>query len=476
MGNDSGEGGKGGGEGEGGEGGGDKGGADHGGQGEESGAKRRGKKATRRQEQMAREAAAAWLDDRMRTLDGRAIGHRLFMAPTDQRRQRAEEGLEAVRTLLAEADKADTGALEEATADAVLLSTHMFAAQAGTWLGADSWPTAIMTQATPPGFESSEVERVLLRDVVSQAVSAEEVREVVGAFVEATWGEESRLAVAEQRGFAGVMVSAPPQFAAIQYSIGVLWGYALRGLVLRLALDRALGTLPESSASARRRLERQLASLGEGQEARPPASGASTRAATGGASSSEASPTLLQYAAEFFGHADWAALCKPADATVAALEGELEEALPGLAMLAGAEDDEGAQSTALIGFDKDDDGEDGEMPAEEMIMLTQEEWEAFQRRSVGIGALLADAEALVDAEAGPLQRGRRAASKWTQQLVRSGALSGVRREHGSMLAGRLSNPAKRLAEVLRTDFLASKLRSARHGLERLYGRKTTAAE
>ena len=39
---------------------------------------------------------------------------------------------------------------------------------------------------------------------------------------------------------------------------GILWGYALRGMVKRLSLDRQLGTVPELLAAQRWQLERAL--------------------------------------------------------------------------------------------------------------------------------------------------------------------------------------------------------------------------
>merc|ERR1712008_388688 len=99
--------------------------------------------------------------------------------------------------------------------------------------------------------------------------------------------------------------------------------------------------------------------------------------------------------------------------------------------------------------------------------MGQEEWEAFQRRAVALGGFLADAEALAETQVGQLPRGQRQAALWAQHLVRSGALTGMRREHGSMVAGRIAGPLLRLATVLRRDFLPSKLRSAASGLNSL---------
>merc|ERR1719362_1207091 len=131
-------------------------------------------------------------------------------------------------------------------------------------------------------------------------------------------------------------------------------------------------------------------------------------------------------------------------------------------MLAGVDEDD-AEAIAVLGLSEDEDVE-----LDEMVTLLQEEWEAFQRRAVALGGLLADAEALAETEVGQLPRGQRRAALWAQHLVRSGALTGMRREHGSMAAGRIAGPLLRLAAVLRRDFLPSKLRSAASGLNRLF--------
>ncbi|CAE8638235.1 unnamed protein product, partial [Polarella glacialis] len=293
-------------------------------------------------------------------------------------------------------------------------------------------------------------------------VSRAEAQAVLDAYITATWGEASRFN--QTPGIEGIMVSTPPQQGAIQYCIGVLWGYSLRGLIQRLVLDRSLGTMPEFLNDKRQRLERALALDDDS------ASSGADRSLDDdkGADRSKGAPSLMQYAMEFFGHADWTALCKPSDPAITLLEAELEETMQGMAMLAsaGAEDDE---FEYMIVGDDDPDSDD----SEEMVMLDQEDWEAFQRRATAIGCLLADAEALVGEEVGPLPRG--ADSGWVQHLVNSGALSGTRPEQGRMVASKLLAPIQRLAEVLRNRLLPSKLKSAQQGLNELFASAASAA-
>jgi len=103
------------------------------------------------------------------------------------------------------------------------------------------------------------------------------------------------------------------------------------------------------------------------------------------------------------------------------------------------------------------------------VLLPQSDWAAFQRRAIVVGALLADAEAFVVAHAGPLQRGVRASTKWAQRLVRTGALSRVRVEQAGMVAKQINSPIRRLMDAIKKNIIPSKLRSARDGLDKLFG-------
>jgi len=115
--------------------------------------------------------------------------------------------------------------------------------------------------------------------------------------------------------------------------------------------------------------------------------------------------------------------------------------------------------------------DDGDFPTSvPLIVRPQEDFANFLRRAIGIGALLADAEALVDAQLGPLPRGATPSTFWAHDLVMSGALSSVRRESGAMVARRLNVPMRRLVDALRNNVLASKLTSARRGLEDLFAK------
>lgn len=426
-------------------------------------------KNKRERDRMAREASLAWLDEHVRTLDARSLGRGLFLANASSRQRIATAGLETLRDNLAEAaissaepDSEDLD--EDLVLDGVFLGMHLFAAHSDAWLGPDAWPNSIMLRASVPGSTKEAVAQALGRDISAETVSAKEIMEVVDAFVASTWGEG--IAAPSAQEFAGVVISTPPLYAMIHYVIGFLWGYASRGLILRLAFDRTLDTVPETAESARKRLERQFLD-----------------AASSNASSitEKPKPTLLQYASEFYGHRDWADLCRPSDAAIAVLEAELEEAMPGLALLAGADDDESPETEihtvgqnpadwgSLIGLgSSDDDADEGMVSHSDMVMLDQEDWNAFQRRSIIMGALTADAEALVDGEVGPLQRNQRPASKWARRLVKSGVISGVQQEQGGALADRLSTPLRRLTNVLRDSYLPSKLRSARARLSRMF--------
>lgn len=425
---------------------------------------------------LPRDAIEAWLDERTSTPRGRNLSLQLFGASSKKRLGLAFKGVATLAEALQEEAKQENGVSVGMIKDSMFLAVHLFAGQADAWLGADAWPSAVMLHASLPGLGSEEVARAMLRELPPTALSAEEVTATIDAFLRATWGEGDT--VVQIPGVEGVMISAMPQFAGVQYTIGVLWGYALRGLILRLALDRATGTMPTSAAEERKRLEKQFKTeLGSGGEESE-------------GSEAKAQPSLTDYAAEFFGHKEWASLCQPSDAAVAILETELEEALPALAMLAGADLDEdgevaeggGQFNMQILGDEAEDEMEDEEWSEEDLedmeeefgidesVLLEYETWLAFQRRGIALGALVADAEAFVEGEAGALARGGQVASAWMTHLVNTGALTGMRREQGAMIANRLKSPLQRLASVMKTNFLVSKLRSAREGLNRLYGK------
>jgi len=419
----------------------------------------------------SREAILAWIDEHLQTLEGAELGRRLFMTQPDQQTRAAEAGLEAIQKLLEKSAKKSPKSAEKLGADAVFLTMHYYAVLSGTSLGADAWPNAVMMHASVPGASQDQVDQVLLRDLSPAMVSPSEVRAVVDAFVAANWGEQGR--VASEHGFDGVVISVLPEFAALQYSIGVLWGYALRGLVLRLALDRSLNTIPETITSARKRLERQLDLEIDIEAEQQQVEGMSAddsdelrRLLLSDAEAKHSGPTLLSYASEFFGHKEWIELCKPTDATAKILEAELEESTSVLSMLVGVntfEDDE--LGLVEVQDEEDDEDEAGAF----MAMLPEPEWEAYQRRSIMIGALLADAEARVEALLGPMQRGKAPAARFVNRLTKSGALTSVRFEQGSMMASRIQAPFHRLAEALRKNLISSKLRQARQGLDALFG-------
>mmetsp|Transcript_106909 Transcript_106909/g.300598 ORF Transcript_106909/g.300598 Transcript_106909/m.300598 type:complete len:538 (+) Transcript_106909:64-1677(+) len=407
---------------------------------------------------------STWLKTRVQTSEVQSIGLPLFVAKAGAPRDKAaQEVLEKLRGLLQEPSEGNVSFAN----DAAILAVHCYAAQAGAWFGANAWTKEISRSQKPPGLKSEAMSQVFLRGI-GRSVTSEELCEVVDAFVAANWGDPIYIDTAAKLGFEGVAVSAPPQLAALHYSIGALWGYALRGLVRRLAFDRALGSVPETSSSQRQRLERQLRAgggsddaeeLGRATAAVDPDAGVDVGAA---ARVTSQRPTLSQYASELFGHHDWVALCQPADAAMAALESEMQDALPGLVMLATEmEELESYFEEEVDDEDEDDDHHPG-------VLLRQETWEALERRGVAFGALMADAEAFVEASVGSLPRGERPSAEWMDQLVNSGALTKIRAEQGGMLAVRLAAPLRRLTEVLRTSFLAGKLREARHGLDQLY--------
>jgi hypothetical protein len=390
-----------------------------------------------------------------------------------------ESGFKAIDKLLLEAQESgDASVLAAASQDAIFLALHFYSLQADAWLGGNAWQEAVKEDLTVPGSGSEDIEKAILRGLAPGAISSEEVRDVVDSLVAATWGKDPFVAFQDEDALPSMStaVSAFPQFAAFQLSIGMLWGFALRGLAMRLALDRALGTMPESTQAARQRLERALAdedgdrSKAKGAEDQP----------------QQEPPTLQRYASEFFGHRDWAALCKVSDASVGVMETELEEALPALAFLAHSSDlnvkmmleNDEVEEFDTLPFDMqddrysteddDDDDDDLEEGIEQMIYLPLEAWESLQRRSLVIGALLADAEAFVDQQVGPLHRGRRPGRQWVDRLIRSGALTNLRWEQAQSFASTLNMPLQRLVEVLRSSVLTSKLQTAREGLSKLY--------
>ncbi|CAK9113167.1 unnamed protein product [Durusdinium trenchii] len=130
--------------------------------------------------------------------------------------------------------------------------------------------------ASVPGLKPRDVVQAALNGMDPQVVKPEETQKILDAYVSATWGEETSFGTLEA--FDGVMISVPPQQASIQspggagaktgeresrlsgsnsprktsppparYCLGILWGYAIRGMVKRLALDRQLDTVPEEA-------------------------------------------------------------------------------------------------------------------------------------------------------------------------------------------------------------------------------------
>jgi len=446
-------------------------------------------------EMMAQEMSQAWLDEHLKTDEGRDLGASLFRTERGiERFQTATQMLPKLSKLLRETSRKDNKTRENMAADAAWLAVHIYATHIDAWLGVDAWPNAVMINASVPGLEIDAVVRAVLRDLKPYSVSAEEVREVVEAYVTATWGQPQTFERVEF--LDGLVVSCPPAFASLQYSIGVLWGFALRGLVLRLALDRATGTVPETLSSARSRLERQFAAPAKPVTSSTPKSQkeelrslllSDTRLVAGAVGEmplDSQRPTLMKYATEFFGHFDWMELCQPMDAAIRVLEAEIEEGSNVLAMLAASEEDStvllslsGAGDgvpRSLAGGGDDEEEDESETDDDEefrdlFVLLPQSDWAAFQRRAIVVGALLADAEAFVVAHAGPLQRGVRASTKWAQRLVRTGALSRVRVEQAGMVAKQINSPIRRLMDAIKKNIIPSKLRSARDGLDKLFG-------
>ncbi|CAK0808715.1 unnamed protein product, partial [Prorocentrum cordatum] len=319
-------------------------------------------------------AELAWLEERARTPEGCRLGRGLFLAPARERAGLAREVAGRLRGWLSRAAAGSARrAPEDVAVDAVFVATYAYSAQVGAWLGANAWPEAIMTHASVPGVGREEVEGALLRDVGPQAVSPAEVRDVVDSFVVAIWGNASSLAAGGARHpderlwpqlHAEVLVSVPEQFAGMQYAVGVLWGFALRRLVLRLALDRSAGSVPELPSTARARLERIFARREEEAGPAEPAHPAAGEAPA---------PSLLSYATAFFGHEDWADLCEPTDAAVATLEAELEEALPGLSLLSGQHLEDLVAAPERVVAPYLESGDDDEaIPPEELVQLPQE--------------------------------------------------------------------------------------------------------
>jgi len=423
--------------------------------------------SNRERAKYARESILNWVDGRMDTLDGRAIGRGLFLAAASERKQRADQGIATLRDNLQEyvLQQGPSDQRKRVAEDSVFLAIYLKAAQGDGWLGAEAWSNAMVLQASVPGLAMREVSRAVLQDISPDVVTAEEVNDVVDAFVTANWGNA--------RDNAGTIVASLVEYAATQFCIGVLWGYSLRGLVLRLSLDRSLGTSPESAAAARRRLERQLAIDFDGSEGKASSLGNSTSVP------SSAPTSLLNYATEFFGHSDWANLCAPTEASMGVFEKEVEEMMSGLIILASSGFDLDDDDVVVVRHIQrrhrnDDDGDEDEDEDEidiyegNQVLLEYEDWVGFQGRAVALGALIAGAEAFVESELGQLPRSSRPMSRWTRQLVRNGALTGVRREQALMLLKHVGSPLRRLVNSLRNTFLVSKLADARRGISRIF--------
>ncbi|CAJ1446204.1 unnamed protein product, partial [Effrenium voratum] len=230
--------------------------------------------------------------------------------------------------------------------------------------------------------------QAMLAGIESSVVNKNETSEIVDAYVTATWGDEASYT---SDSFDGVMISTPPQQASVQYSIGMLWGYAIRGVAKRLALDRQLGTVPELVSAQRLQLERAL-DLNFNESSNGP-------------------PTFLQYASEFFSHEDWADLCRPSNVAVNIMEAELQEAMHAVAILSSVSQD---GELEVISSSEEEFENDFEL---DMVLLDQAEWKGFQYRAVVYGCLLADAEAFVGSEVG-LERSERSVRRPLQVWAR----------------------------------------------------------
>ncbi|CAJ1337363.1 unnamed protein product, partial [Effrenium voratum] len=283
-------------------------------------------------------------------------------------------------------------------------------------------------RASVPGMRCREAAQAMLAGIESSVVNKNETSEIVDAYVTATWGDEASYT---SDSFDGVMISTPPQQASVQYSIGMLWGYAIRGVAKRLALDRQLGTVPELVSAQRLQLERAL-DLNFNESSNGP-------------------PTFLQYASEFFSHEDWADLCRPSNVAVNIMEAELQEAMHAVAILSSVSQD---GELEVISSSEEEFENDFEL---DMVLLDQAEWKGFQYRAVVYGCLLADAEAFVGSEVG-LERSERS---WVRALTKSRALSEPRPEQGGLVAASVAMPLRRVVQALKGRVLATKLREAR---------------
>eukprot|EP00435_Cladocopium_sp_Y103_P026060 s385_g6.t1 len=229
---------------------------------------------------------------------------------------------------------------------------------------------------------------------------------------------------------------------------GILWGYALRGMVKRLALDRQLGTVPESIAAQRWQLERALAiDFNESGGLKP------------------GPPTFMQYANEFFSHEDWADLCKPSNAAVILMEAELQEAMHAMAILSSVSQDDDME---VISSSEEEFENDFEL---DLVLLDQAEWKAFQYRAIAYGSLVADAEALVEAEVA-LERNDQS---WVSKLVQTRVLTDIRPDQSRLVAAGIQAPIRRVVQALKDKVLQSKLTEARRSLSKMMSDSAAAA-
>lgn len=398
-------------------------------------------------------ATLAWLEERALTKEAVEIGTMLFLAPESKRLETAEVALEMAKDMVASACEGTE--LQKASADAIFLAMYTCAAKAGVDIGIDAWPATFLSKASVPGLKAEDAVTAALAGIHHSVVSRDESRRVVQAYVSATWGEEKSLSDEDNVAFDGVMISTSPQHASIQYCLGVLWGYAVRGLVKRLALDRTMDTVPEALATQKQQLERALA-IGDPDpsptNSSPPGRGRSS---------------FLQYASDFFSHSDWAALCQPVSGAVHVIEAELQEAMHAMAILASLESQDFEEDFEVVSGSNEDFENDFRIDA---VLLDQAEWKGFQYRAIVYGCLLADAEGILDTHVGPLPRSQRS---WVKTLVQTNALSDVRPDQSRRMAAGILAPIQRVAKVLRERVLTTKLREARRSLTELL--ETSAA-
>jgi len=387
-------------------------------------------------------AVLAWLEERTATEEGQEIGTLLFLADETSRPAAAMEAMQLVKAMLSSADSQE---IQKVT-DALFLNLYICGAQVGAWLGADAWP-ASLSKASVPGLLPKDVLRAALAGIDSQVVKEDETQKILDAYVTATWGDEASLIDAVDENFDGIMVSTPPQQASIQYCLGILWGYAFRGMVKRLALDRQLDTVPESLAAQRWQLERALAIDFNTSSSKP------------------GPPTFMQYANEFFSHEQWAELCRPSNAAVILMEAELQEAMHAMAILSSVSQDDDME---VISSSEEEFENDFEL---DLVLLDQAEWKAFQYRAVAYGSLVADAEALVEAEV-PLERSDQS---WVTKLVQTRVLTDIRPDQSRMVAAGIQAPIRRVVQVLREKVLQTKLTEARSSLTKMMADRAAAA-